>query len=85
MRCFSYAEDDIPRPITVTLALAPFNKLLTQLLNDARLTLCVLCILCVTAVRNVFKITTSLMVWVFSDVWRVICLPNTVNVPRFLK
>jgi len=69
MRCFSYAEDEIPRPMQVTLALAPFSKQLTQLVNDARLTLC---ILCVTAVRNVFKITTSLMVWVFSDVWRLI-------------
>jgi hypothetical protein len=82
MRFFSYAKDEIPHPMLVTLTLAPFNKLLTQLVNDAHLTLC---ILGVTAVRNVFKITTSLMVWVFSDVWRVFCLPNTVNVPRFLK
>jgi hypothetical protein len=65
MRFFSYAKDEIPRLITVTLTLVPFNKLLTQLVNDAHLTLC---ILGVTAVRNVFKITTSLMVWVFSDV-----------------
>jgi hypothetical protein len=50
------------------LALAPFNKLLTQLVNEARLTLC---ILGVTAVRNFFKITTSFMVLVFSDVWRL--------------
>jgi hypothetical protein len=66
----------------VTLDLAPFNKLLTQLVNDAHLTLC---ILGVTALRNVFKITTSLMVLIFSDVWRGICSPSTVNIPRFLK
>jgi len=52
MRYFSYTEDEIPRPMTVTLTLAPFNKLLTQLVNDARLTLC---ILDVTAVRNSSK------------------------------
>jgi hypothetical protein len=66
----------------VTLALAPFNKLLTQLVNDAHLTLC---ILGVTALRNVFKITTSLMVLIFSDVWRGICSPSTVSIPSFLK
>jgi hypothetical protein len=59
----------LKRPMLVTLALAPFNKLLTQRVNDARLTLC---ILGVTAVRNFFKITTSFMVLVFSDVWRLI-------------
>jgi hypothetical protein len=69
MRLFSYTEDEIPRPIKVTQTLAPSNKLLTQLVNDAHLTLY---ILGVTAVRNVFKITTSFMVWTYSDVWRVI-------------
>jgi hypothetical protein len=40
--------------------LAPFSKLLTQLVNDARLTLC---ILGVTVVRNFFKITIAFMVF----------------------
>jgi hypothetical protein len=60
----SYAEGEMPRPMPVTLSLALFSKLLTQLANDARLTLC---ILGVTAVRNFFKMTTSFIALVLSD------------------
>jgi hypothetical protein len=90
--CSSYAEDEKHRLMSVTLA--SFNKLLTQLVNIARLALCILGILCilgVTAVRNFLKIINSFMVWVFSDVWRLICSPNTsifqgtVNVSNFFK
>ena len=56
---FLYAEDKIPDFIKVTLILALLSKWLTKLVNDARLTLC---ILDKTAVKNVFKITTSFMV-----------------------
>jgi hypothetical protein len=80
MLCFSYAEDEIPCPMPVTLASAQFSKLLTQLVNDARLTLC---LLGVTTVRNVFKTITSSVVFVYNHVWRVICSPNTVNIPIF--
>jgi hypothetical protein len=65
MRFFSYAGDEIPRFMTVTLIVALFNRRLSQLVDDARLTLC---ILGVTAVRYFFKITTSFKVLVFSDV-----------------
>jgi hypothetical protein len=60
----SYAEGEMPRPMPVTLSLALFSKLLTQLANDARLTLC---ILGVTAVRNFFKMTASFIALVLSD------------------
>ena len=82
IRCFSYAEGEIPSPMAVTLTLAPFNELLTHLVNDAPLTLC---IFGVTAVRHVFKITTLCMVLVFSVVWRLIRSPSTVNVPNYFK
>jgi hypothetical protein len=36
------------------------------------------------AVRSVFNITTLFMVWVFSDVWRLLCATNTVNIPNYL-
>ncbi|MFQ3207874.1 MAG: hypothetical protein ACI9IT_002034 [Glaciecola sp.] len=65
----TYAEDKITRPMRVTLALDPFNKLLTQLANDVRPSLC---ILGVTVLRHVFKIINSFRALVFSDVWRLI-------------
>jgi hypothetical protein len=49
---FSYAGDEIPRFMAVTLIVALFNKRLSQLVDDARFTLC---ILGVTAVRNFLK------------------------------
>jgi F0F1-type ATP synthase assembly protein I len=52
IRFFSYAGDEILRFILVTLIVALLNKLLSQLDDDARLTLC---ILGVTAVRNFLK------------------------------
>jgi hypothetical protein len=82
IRFFSYAEYEIPGFMTVTLAIAQFNKLLLQLVNDARLTLC---ILSVTAVKNFFKITTSFVVLIFSDVWRLMRSPSTVYVPNLFK
>jgi hypothetical protein len=52
MRCFSNAEDEMPRHISVKLNVDPFNKRLTQLIDDTRLTICMLS---VTAVRNTSK------------------------------